>query len=45
MRSRRDVPLTHTVSYGPIRRLHSDEEKMEFSMFYHVRVAQTSEAQ
>lgn len=33
MRSRRDIPLSHTVSYGPIRRLRNDKEKMEFSMF------------
>lgn len=36
MRSRRDIPLTHTVSYGPIRRLHNDKEKIEFSTFYHL---------
>ncbi|XP_013876762.1 uromodulin isoform X2 [Austrofundulus limnaeus] len=27
MRIRRDVPLTHTVSYGPIRRLLTDKDK------------------
>ncbi|XP_056914640.1 pancreatic secretory granule membrane major glycoprotein GP2 [Takifugu flavidus] len=31
MRSRRDIPLSHTVSYGPIRRLHNDKEKLGFS--------------
>ncbi|XP_008285701.1 pancreatic secretory granule membrane major glycoprotein GP2 [Stegastes partitus] len=27
MRTRRDIPLSHTVSYGPIRRLLNDSEK------------------
>ncbi|KAM3594786.1 uncharacterized protein V6R79_014282 [Siganus canaliculatus] len=27
MRIRRDVPLSHTVSYGPIRRIRTDSEK------------------
>lgn len=31
MRMRRDLPLSHTVSYGPIRLL-SDKENTHFSM-------------
>ncbi|XP_070698479.1 pancreatic secretory granule membrane major glycoprotein GP2 [Pempheris klunzingeri] len=31
MRIRRDIPLSHTVSYGPIRRLLSDSEKPDLS--------------
>lgn len=34
MRTRRDIPLSHTVSYGPIRRLLSDGEKPRISMFF-----------
>uniref|UniRef100_A0A3Q3WQ62 ZP domain-containing protein n=1 Tax=Mola mola TaxID=94237 RepID=A0A3Q3WQ62_MOLML len=30
MRIRRDIPLSHTVSYGPIRRLLTDKEKPGF---------------
>lgn len=34
MRMRRDVPLSHTVSYGPIRRLLTDKEKTKFSKLF-----------
>ncbi|TKS86975.1 Alpha-tectorin Precursor [Collichthys lucidus] len=31
LRTRRDIPLSHTVSYGPIRRLLNDSEKPNLS--------------
>lgn len=42
MRTRRDIPLSHTVSYGPIRRLLSDGEKPSLSMYFMIRTFRTA---